>query len=73
VQIVTMLMVRKPQEMTNIMNKNSEKLLKGFVLHVDSFSVSELLKRLLQPYQSGTRVMLNDCDGPLLTACCCGR
>lgn len=52
-QIVTMLMVRKPQEMTALMNKNSDKLLKGFVHHVDSFSVSELLKRLLQPYQSG--------------------
>lgn len=68
-----MLMVRKPQEMTNIMNKNSEKLLKGFVRHVDSFSVSELLKRLLQPYQSGMLVMPNDCDGSLLTARCCGR
>lgn len=48
-----MLMVRKPQEMTTLMNKHSEKLLAGFVRHTQSFSIAELLKRLLQPYQSG--------------------
>lgn len=51
-QIMSMLMVRKPQEMTALMNKHSEKLLKGFVTHAESFSVAELLKRLLQPYHS---------------------
>uniref|UniRef100_K3WM88 Uncharacterized protein n=1 Tax=Globisporangium ultimum (strain ATCC 200006 / CBS 805.95 / DAOM BR144) TaxID=431595 RepID=K3WM88_GLOUD len=51
-KIMSMLMVRKPQEMTALMNKNSEKLLKGFVSHADSFSIAELLKRLLQPYHS---------------------
>lgn len=47
-----MLMVRKPQEMTALMNKHSEQLLHGFVAHTDAFSIAELLKRLLQPYHS---------------------
>ena len=51
---MSMLMVRKPQEMTNLMNKNSDKLLPGFIRHSQSFSIAELLKRLLQPYQCGT-------------------
>ncbi|KAJ0412542.1 hypothetical protein ATCC90586_006909 [Pythium insidiosum] len=51
-KIVSMLMVRKPQEMTQQMNKNAEKLLKGFVKHTQSFSISELFKRLLQPYHN---------------------
>ncbi|GLD99160.1 hypothetical protein PINS_up007878 [Pythium insidiosum] len=51
-KIVSMLMVRKPQEMTQQMNKSAEKLLKGFVKHTQSFSISELFKRLLQPYHN---------------------
>ncbi|TYZ58483.1 hypothetical protein PybrP1_004188 [[Pythium] brassicae (nom. inval.)] len=51
-KIMSMLMVRKPQEMTALMNKHSERLLQGFVAHADAFSVAELLKRLLQPYHS---------------------
>lgn len=56
-QIMSMLMVRKPQEMTALMNKNSEQLLKGFVSHTESYSISELLKRLLQPYHSGKTII----------------
>ncbi|RLN64538.1 hypothetical protein BBP00_00003395 [Phytophthora kernoviae] len=51
-KVMTMLMVRKPQEMTALLNKNSEQLLTGFTRHAASFSVAELLKRLLQPYQA---------------------
>ncbi|ETI45763.1 hypothetical protein F443_09747 [Phytophthora nicotianae P1569] len=57
-KIVTMLMVRKPQEMTALLNKNSEQLLAGFSRHAASFSVAELLKRLLQPYQAD---YMDDC------------
>ncbi|RLN81954.1 hypothetical protein BBJ28_00009433 [Nothophytophthora sp. Chile5] len=57
-KIMTMLMVRKPQEMTALMNKNSEPLLAGFTRHAASFSIAELLKRLLQPYQSD---YMDDC------------
>ncbi|KAG7390138.1 hypothetical protein PHYPSEUDO_008592 [Phytophthora pseudosyringae] len=57
-KIVTMLMVRKPQEMTALLNKNSEQLLAGFTRHTASFSVAELLKRLLQPYQAD---YMDDC------------
>uniref|UniRef100_M4B231 Uncharacterized protein n=1 Tax=Hyaloperonospora arabidopsidis (strain Emoy2) TaxID=559515 RepID=M4B231_HYAAE len=57
-KIVTMLMVRKPQEMTALLNKNSDKLLAGFARHAASFSVSELLKRLLQPDHSD---YMDDC------------
>lgn len=57
-KIVTMLMVRKPQEMTALLNKNSEPLLAGFSRHAASFSVAELLKRLLQPYQAD---YMDDC------------
>lgn len=52
-KIMSMLMVRKPQEMTVLMNKHAEVLLRGFMNHVQSYSVSELLKRLLQPYHNG--------------------
>ncbi|TMW62545.1 hypothetical protein Poli38472_005163 [Pythium oligandrum] len=51
-KIMSMLMVRKPQEMTALMNKNTDKLLKGFVAHAQSFSIAELFKRLLQPYHN---------------------
>ncbi|KAF1791079.1 SIT4 phosphatase-associated protein family [Phytophthora cactorum] len=57
-KIVTMLMVRKPQEMTALLNKNSEQLLAGFSRHAASFSIAELLKRLLQPYQAD---YMDDC------------
>ncbi|GMF14250.1 unnamed protein product [Phytophthora lilii] len=57
-KIVTMLMVRKPLEMTALLNKNSEQLLAGFARHAASFSVAELLKRLLQPYQAD---YMDDC------------
>ncbi|KAE9199986.1 hypothetical protein PF002_g15172 [Phytophthora fragariae] len=57
-KIVTMLMVRKPQEMTALLNKNSDALLSGFARHTASFSVAELLKRLLQPYQAD---YMDDC------------
>ncbi|KAG6613372.1 putative serine/threonine-protein phosphatase 6 regulatory subunit [Phytophthora cinnamomi] len=57
-KIVTMLMVRKPQEMTAQLNKNSDALLAGFARHAASFSVAELLKRLLQPYQAD---YMDDC------------
>ncbi|EGZ17600.1 hypothetical protein PHYSODRAFT_560190 [Phytophthora sojae] len=57
-KIVTMLMVRKPQEMTALLNKNSDALLAGFARHAASFSVAELLKRLLQPYQAD---YMDDC------------
>ncbi|CAI5740167.1 unnamed protein product [Peronospora destructor] len=57
-KIVMMLMVRKPQEMTTLLNKNSDKLLAGFAHHVANFSVAELLKRLLQPYQAD---YMDDC------------
>jgi hypothetical protein len=57
-KIVTMLMVRKPQEMTALLNKNSEQLLAGFTRHTASFSIAELLKRLLQPYQAD---YMDDC------------
>ncbi|KAH7484638.1 hypothetical protein PRIC1_003951 [Phytophthora ramorum] len=57
-KIVTMLMVRKPQEMTALLNKNSEQLLAGFARHAASFSIAELLKRLLQPYQAD---YMDDC------------
>lgn len=68
-QIMSMLMVRKPQEMTALMNKNSEKLLKGFVSHADAFSIAELLKRLLQPYHSGN-VCLQHCLADMCFCCC---
>ncbi|GMF24108.1 unnamed protein product [Phytophthora fragariaefolia] len=57
-KIVTMLMVRKPQEMTATLNKHAAPLLRGFARHAASFSVAELLKRLLQPYQAD---YLDDC------------
>ncbi|KAG1697071.1 hypothetical protein DVH05_017456 [Phytophthora capsici] len=57
-KIMTMLMVRKPQEMTALLNKNSEQLLAGFARHSASFSIAELLKRLLQPYQAD---YMDDC------------
>ncbi|CEG40589.1 SAP family cell cycle dependent phosphatase-associated protein [Plasmopara halstedii] len=57
-KIVTMLMVRKPHEMTTLMNKHSEQLLMGFARHTASFSIAELLKRLLQPYQAD---YMDDC------------
>ena len=57
-KIVTMLMVRKPHEMTTLLNKNSDKLLAGFARHAASFSISELLKRLLQPDHSD---YMDDC------------
>ncbi|CAH0521253.1 unnamed protein product [Peronospora belbahrii] len=57
-KIVMMLMVRKPQEMTALLNKNSEKLLAGFARHAANFSIAELLKRLLQPYQAD---YMDDC------------
>jgi serine/threonine-protein phosphatase 6 regulatory subunit 3 len=47
-----MLMVRKPHEMTSLMNKHSEKFLKGFIRHTKSYSIAELFKRLLQPFQA---------------------
>ncbi|KAI9913612.1 hypothetical protein PsorP6_005158 [Peronosclerospora sorghi] len=57
-KIVTMLMVRKPQEMTTLLNKHSDELLAGFARHAANFSVAELLKRLLQPYQTD---YMDDC------------
>lgn len=57
-KIVMMLMVRKPQEMTALLNKNSDKLLAGFARHAANFSIAELLKRLLQPYQADC---MDDC------------
>lgn len=51
-KIMSMLMVRKPMDMTTLMNKHAEKLLKAFVTHAQSFSIAELLKRLLQPYHN---------------------
>lgn len=58
---MSMLMVRKPQEMTALMNRHSETLLAGFVAHAASFSIAELLKRLLQPYHSD---YMDDMDFP---------
>lgn len=64
-KIVTMLMVRRPHEMTALLNKHSEALLVGFARHMTSFSIAELLKRLLQPYQAD---YLGDCmDFPGMT------
>ncbi|TDH67435.1 hypothetical protein CCR75_009393 [Bremia lactucae] len=57
-KIMTMLMVRKPHEMTMLLNKHSAQLLRGFTHHIASFSIAELLKRLLQPYQND---YMDDC------------
>jgi hypothetical protein len=62
-KIMSMLMVRKPNEMTTLMNKHSETLLKGFITHAQSFSIAELLKRLLQPYHNGEFCVPCWCNG----------
>ncbi|OQR98189.1 serine/threonine-protein phosphatase 6 regulatory subunit [Achlya hypogyna] len=51
-QVMSLLMIRKPQEMTTLLNKNSDALLQGFMLHTLSFSIAEMFKRLMQPYHS---------------------
>ncbi|OQS07292.1 serine/threonine-protein phosphatase 6 regulatory subunit [Thraustotheca clavata] len=58
-KIMSLLMIRKPQEMTTLMNKNSDVLLKGFMSHMLSFSIAEMFKRLMQPYHSD---FLDDVD-----------
>ncbi|RHZ05678.1 hypothetical protein DYB31_001607 [Aphanomyces astaci] len=49
--ILSLLMIRKPQEVTELMNKNADTLLDGFVTHSISYSIAEMFKRLMQPYQ----------------------
>ncbi|KAF0699602.1 Aste57867_9853 [Aphanomyces stellatus] len=50
-KIMSLLMIRKPQEMTELMNKNADTLLDGFVAHTISYSIAEMFKRLMQPFQ----------------------
>ncbi|RHY79351.1 hypothetical protein DYB26_010312, partial [Aphanomyces astaci] len=49
--ILSLLMIRKPQEVTELINKNADTLLDGFVTHSISYSIAEMFKRLMQPYQ----------------------
>ncbi|KDO32491.1 hypothetical protein SPRG_02968 [Saprolegnia parasitica CBS 223.65] len=51
-KVISLLMIRKPQEMTTLMNKNADWLLQGFMAHTLSFSIAEMFKRLMQPYHS---------------------
>ncbi|CAK4641505.1 hypothetical protein AeNC1_012018 [Aphanomyces euteiches] len=50
-KIMSLLMIRKPHEMTELLNKNTDTLLEGFMTHSISFSIAEMFKRLMQPYQ----------------------
>ncbi|RHY33557.1 hypothetical protein DYB32_001556 [Aphanomyces invadans] len=49
--VLSVLMVRKSYEVTEVLNKNADTLLDGFMKHSVSYSIAELFKRIMQPNQ----------------------
>ncbi len=55
---MSLLMIRKPHDMTDIMNRNTETLINNFMTHTISYSIAEMFKRLMQPYHGGSKLCI---------------
>lgn len=52
-KIMSLLLFRRPNDSVNIINKHSKILLNTFAAKIDSISVLEIFKRILQPFRQG--------------------
>ena len=48
-KVLSLLFIRKPKELISMMNEHSLEYLDGVVSHLSSYSITEMLKRTLQP------------------------